>query len=139
MLPFLAISQRWKYKFIKIVLYPAYSLEQCVETWRFWRLKNKSTFGEKKGGRGERDIRQNLFFEKTLRQMAKVHHQKMLLEPSIDIWRFVIILLLFYFFEMWWLRESHKPIYLFIAFSILKYANEIKHVVLCSQKIFYLF
>jgi hypothetical protein len=74
------------------VLYPAYWIEQCVETWRLWRLKKNRLLAKKRGwGCGGGNIRQNLFFEKTLRQMAKVHHKKMLLEPSIDIWQFVII------------------------------------------------
>jgi hypothetical protein len=52
----------------------------------------------------------------------------LLLEPSIDIWRFVIFLFLFYFFEMVvFKRIPQNPfIYLFIAFSVLKYANENK-------------
>jgi hypothetical protein len=85
MLPYLAIAQRWKYKIIKIILYPAYSIEQCVETSRIWRLKKTRLLAKKRGWGWGGDIRQNLFFEKTLRQMAKVHNKKMLLEPSIDI------------------------------------------------------
>jgi hypothetical protein len=76
--------------------------------------KTKIDFWREKGrGRGGEHSTEYIYFEKSLRQMAKVHHQKMLLEPSIDIWRFVIFLFYFIFFEMWWLRESHKT-HLFI-------------------------
>jgi hypothetical protein len=40
----LAIDKLSKYKFIKILLYPGDLLEQCAETWRFFR-KELSIFG----------------------------------------------------------------------------------------------
>jgi hypothetical protein len=84
-----------------------------------WRTRYVLPKGE---GRGRGETFDRIYiFEKILCQVAKVHHQKMLLEPSIDIWRFVIFLFLFYFFEMWWLRGSHKThlfIYSIFCFKI---------------------
>lgn len=90
----------------------------------------KSTFGEKKGGGWGVNIRQNIYILKNhCAKWRKFSTKKMLLlERSIDIWRFVIFLFLFYFFEMVvFKRIPQNPfIYLFIAFSVLKYANENK-------------